>query len=398
MDEQTRQALIEERLKRFNAATSMKEHPGQVPNISFYVTWKVYDYGCKLSEALLDYDLMAKLTYAFQERYNFDGFVEYSNRNQYRVSQLLGSSEYIVNDDAFSIQVEDFPTLYDDELMEYAANPTKFLWEKIIPRKYPQFQNEIDVSYFQELVKEYQDFNAFSQRMFKSMTDLYGVPLLWDFRAPGIPNPCETLLSHYRGIKNFSIDMRRRKDELHAVCEAMSGNAARAAVKAWENVKPGHTQKSCFDGDGGLLAHTVMNPKQFDEFYWPWLKMYWDCVQSKEGWVIRTFTEGSGALIWDHLMDYRKGMVFLHLDIDDPYLVREKCPNAGIIGGMDTHLLGHGTVEECLARTEQLVKTLGEQGGYIFSENRLVSYPNDTKRENLEAVCKYLNDYNHKNM
>ncbi|MBR0417169.1 MAG: hypothetical protein IJI56_05105 [Firmicutes bacterium] len=397
MDETRVQALIEERLKRYNAATSMKENPGQVPNISFYVTWKVYDYGCKLSEALLDYDLMAKLTYAFQERYNFDGFVEYSNRNQYRVSQLLGSSEYIVNDEAFSIQVEDFPTIYDGELAEFAKDPTKFMWEKIIPRKYPQFQEDIEVSYFQELVKEYQDFSAFSARMFSSMKELYGIPVLWDFRAPGIPNPCETLLSHYRGIKNFSIDMRRNKADLHAACEALSGNAARAAVAAWANVAPGHTTKSCFDGDGGLLAHTVMNPKQFDEFYWPWLKMYWDCVSSKEGWVIRTFTEGSGELIWDHLMDYRKGMVFLHLDIDDPFLVRERCPNAGIMGGMDTHVLGHGTKEECLTKAEHLVNTLGQQGGYIFSENRLVSYPNDTKRENLEAVCKYLEEYNHRN-
>ena len=89
-------------------------------------------------------------------------------------------------------------------------------------------------------------------------------------------------------------------------------------------------------------------------------------------------------------------MLFLHLDVDDVYEIREKCPKAGIIGGMDTHMLGYGTPEECVARTEKLVKDFSVDGGYIFCENRLVSYPFDSNRQNLLAVCNWLRDYNNR--
>ncbi len=96
-------SLRARRLKAFNDATSMKENPEMIPHVSFFVTWKVHDYGCKLSEALNDYDLMKDVVKSFQKRYGFDGFVEYGNRNQYRVSELMGSSVYQVDDEAGSV-------------------------------------------------------------------------------------------------------------------------------------------------------------------------------------------------------------------------------------------------------------------------------------------------------
>ena len=399
MDEKERDALLARRRMYFQDAMSF--HPGQtyVPNLSFYVTWKVYDSDlhCKLSEALLDYDLMAKLTNEFEERYGFDTFIEYSNRNQWRITTLAGSSVYKVDDDAWSIQVKDFPTVNDDEMMEFAANPQKFQWEKVLPRKYPKLAAGVELDFFKQLQQEFGAFMAFTQRMPKELLENYGMPICMDYKGPMVFCPGETIFSHYRGIKNFSLDMRRHKAELHAMMDAMMPPAAIEGVKAaWKNIDNKHTQTGLFDGDSVLLCHTVMNPKQFEEFYWPYLKVNYDILQEHPGISIRCFTEGSANLILDRLNDYRKGMIFLHLDVDDVYEIRQKCPQAGIIGGMDTHMLGYGTKEECLKRTEALVKDFSVDGGYVFSENRLVSYPFDSNRENLLAVCNWLKEYNNR--
>ena len=70
----------------------------------------------------------------FEDQFGMLVDIEYSNRNQWRITELAGSSVYKVDDDAWSIQVTDFPTVNDDEMMEFAANPAKFQWEKCIPR------------------------------------------------------------------------------------------------------------------------------------------------------------------------------------------------------------------------------------------------------------------------
>ena len=399
MNEQERDAMLARRRMYFQDA--MSYHPGQkyVPNLSFFVTWKVYDSDlkCKLSEAMLDYDLMAKLTNEFEERYGFDTFIEYSNRNQWRITELAGSSVYKVDDDAWSIQVTDFPTVNDDEMMEFAANPAKFQWEKCIPRKYPKLAAGVDLEFFKQLQKEIGDFMAFCQRMPQELYDNFGMPKCMDYKGPIVYCPAESIFSHYRGIKNFSLDMRRHKSELHAMMDAILPPAAIEGVKAaWKNIDNQHTQTCLFDGDNVYLAHTVMNPKQFEEFYWPYIKVNYDILEEHPGISMRLFTEGSAKILLDRLNDYRKGMLFLHLDVDDVYEIREKCPKAGIIGGMDTHMLGYGTPEECVARTEKLVKDFSVDGGYIFCENRLVSYPFDSNRENLLAVCNWLRDYNNR--
>jgi hypothetical protein len=399
MEEKERDALLQRRRMYFQDAISF--HPDQkyVPNLSFFVTWKVFDSDlhCKLSEALLDYDLMAKLTHEFEERYGFDTFIEYSNRNQWRITEHAGSSVYKVDDAAWSVQVTDFPTVNDDEMMEFAQNVPKFQWEKCIPRKYPKLAAGVDAEFFTTLQKEFGAFLAYCQRLPKELMDAYGMPICMDYKGPMILCPAEPIFSHYRGIRNFSLDMRRHKSELHAMMDAILPPAAIEGVKAaWKNIDNNHTQTGLFDGDNVYLAHTVMNPRQFEEFYLPYIKVNYDILEEHPGISMRLFTEGSAKILLDVLNDYRKGMLFLHLDVDDPYEIRQLCPKAGIIGGMDTHVLGNGTVEECVAITEKLVKDFSVDGGYVFSENRMVSYPNDAKRENLLAVCNWLRDYNNR--
>ncbi len=387
--------LREMRLKAFNEAISLKPAPQKTPHVSFFVTWKILDYGCKLSEALNDYDLMKKVVKTFQEKYNFDGFVEYGNRNQYRVSEHMGSSLYKIDDQNETLNYIDMPVCEENELAEYAADPQKFTWEKIVARKYPYWKNGVSTEFMNGLSREVMAFGKFNGEIMNEMTVEYGVPVLWEFRGGMTTLGIEYVFQTLRGIRGLSIDMRRNKQLLHDVIQAYEEVNLAPIHKQMKDAPAGHSAYAVFDGDLTMLAHTVMNARQFDEFYWPYLKKQLDIVESKD-WTIRMFTEGFGEICWDHMNEYKPGTVCLHVEHDDVFKLREKCPGVVIMGGMPNHLLGTGTKEECIAMTEHLLNDLGSRGGFILSQNMLGSYRNDAKAENLKAVCEYVNNYSFK--
>ena len=386
-------SLRARRLKAFNDATSMKENPEMIPHVSFFVTWKVHDYGCKLSEALNDYDLMKDVVKSFQKRYGFDGFVEYGNRNQYRVSELMGSSVYQVDDEAGSVYYLDSCVCEDGELAEYAKDPNKFVWEKVVPRKYPFWSEGVTAEFMNKLNEEFLGFITFNNAIKKEMSDELGVPELWEFRGGMTTLGVEYIFQTLRGIKGMSIDMRRNKQILKDAIEAYENLSLKPAHDAMKAAPKGHSKYAVFDSDLTMLAHTVMNPKQFEEFYWPSLKRQLDIVEDHD-WTIRIFTENFGNICWDYLNNYKPGTVCLHLEKDDVFDLRNACPGVVIMGGINTELLYYGTEQECVDRAKYLCDTIGAKGGFMLTQDKLVSYRNDCKRENLLALTKYMNERN----
>ena len=108
---------------------------------------------------------------------------------------------------------------------------------------------------------------------------------------------------------------------------------------------------------------------------------------------VRIFTEGSILRFAEYFADYPKGLLTFHLEQDDPFEFRKALPNVAIMGGMTTDLLSNGTPEECVAYAKRLCDELGRDGGFIFSENKMLSYRNDAKPENMLAVCNFVNEY-----
>ena len=108
---------------------------------------------------------------------------------------------------------------------------------------------------------------------------------------------------------------------------------------------------------------------------------------------IRIFTEGSILRFAEYFKDYPKGVLTFHIEQDDPFAFRQALPNVCIMGGLTTELLNNGTPEECVAYTKRLCDELGKDGGFILSEGKMLSYRNDTKRENYKAVCDFVSSY-----
>ncbi|MBE5996338.1 MAG: hypothetical protein E7240_03160 [Lachnospiraceae bacterium] len=368
------------------------EKVDRVPFFSFAVTWKILDAGYKLSEGLRNYDKMTEAIRMHQEKYNFDAIFELGVRNIVRLVDHLGGGTYIINDEIGAIQYKDNALVEINELDDYLKDPTKFLWERGMAKKYPKWADgTITVADLQKCFDEQKAFLKYFTSIKKILTKEYGLPTFTAQSVPCYPG-IDFLFNSILGIKNLSVLMRRapeKIDEAVAVTNEFFQVPGIAALKKRKGPNP----KACFDYDIALLVHTILNRKQFDRWLWPDLKDELDILNDKN-MTVRLFMEGSSKPFWDHLQDYRKGIITMHLEKDDPFECRRQLPNCAIAGGMELEMLGRGTPEQCVEHVKALIDGLDAfNGGLILTQEGMVTYKVDAKPENMKAVSDFVLGY-----
>ena len=381
-------ALRAERTKRFRDALELKT-PDRVPHLSYAITWKIFDGGYKLGQALTDYDIMEKVVREHQEKYGFDAMTDYGLRNAYRVGEAMGNAFYKIDDEKDSIFVNtDFTYMDHSELGEFAEDPKKFMYEKMMPRKFPNFNEDFTAEDMQKVVNERLGFNAYAGRINKIMTEEYGMPR-YCAPMPGMYMAFENMFNCYRGIRGISTDMRKDRHLLHAALDSLSALFLEPNIEKLKNMPKGANYDTCFDGQLFFMAHTVLNRKQYEEFEWPIVKRIFDAIVEADKHV-RIYVQGKMMdRFADFFSDYPAGHFAFHLEGDDIYEARKALPNCCLIGGMTVDLLGYGTREDCLNEAKKLVDELGGTG-FILSQDKMLTYKHDAKAENLMAVCEYV--------
>ncbi|MDR3645182.1 MAG: uroporphyrinogen decarboxylase family protein, partial [Clostridia bacterium] len=104
------------------------------------------------------------------------------------------------------------------------------------------------------------------------------------------------------------------------------------------------------------------------------------------------FSEGSTKRFWSYFKDLPKGHFAFHVEQDDIFEFKKELPNCCAVGGMHASLLGGGTKEQCVSYAKHLIDELGGEG-FILSQDKMISYRNDTNPENLKAVCDFVREY-----
>ncbi len=378
------------RIQLIRDATGFQKKPERIPNISFFVTWKILDAGYKLTEAMSDYDIMEKFVLYHMQHYRFDQVFDVGVRNAYRVSKAMQSSSYIVDDDAEVVSYKDFAYCKPEETDQFAANYYKFLWEVGMPRKFPWWGKDAPLSVIQNAYNEQNQFFAFSQHIRQVLYEDLGIPF------NGAPNPyatisMETVLAYVFGMRGVAIMMRRDKGKLHAVLDALDALFFTPQLEKLKQIE-GPNLNYSFDYIAAILAHNFMNISQWEEFYWPYLKKVLDVLAEKKCNCV-LFMEGSALRFADYFKDYPKGLITLLPEQDDVFELRKAMPNVAILGGMKNSMLGNGTKQECLDYAKRLIDELGADGGYLFSQDKMGSYRIDANPENLKAVCDFVLDY-----
>ncbi len=387
------ESLVQNRIQNFKNVITGKGKVDHIPHFGNFWSWKYYDAGYKFSEALYDYDKMKDTMEQFFTRYPMDAVYETGWRNPVQVTGILGNSnDYIIDDDKYSISIKDQSYMDDDDYKKLIANPKKYLWEEFLPKKFNVLQNENNNVDFRKFLDKYLEFGG-------TMGEIAGMAAghgIVPFADPNGPADYwgfgyELLFCIMRGMKKLSVDLRRRPDEVQAACEALDETFAIPRLERGYAQPAGSNPNFCVDINPVMLAHIILNPKQFERFYWPQLQRIAKVAEERDK-LVYLFVEGSSERFWDFFRELPKDRFVVHCELDDIHKVKEALPNCVPAGGMPTSLLGSGTPEQCVDYAKKLVEEIGgDDHRFIFSEEKMISFPDDCRRENLQAVCEYLN-------
>lgn len=383
--------LQQSRIQLFRDAASFKKTE-RIPHFANVVTWKVFDAGYTLDQAMTNFDVMEKTVTHFLDTYPVDGLMDVGIRNQFNVTEAFGEGGYYYYNEEV-VGIHDHAHCTVDTLDAYLDDPIRYAWEVILPKKYGESWEQKTKEVWKKTFQEYMRYIMYILHMSSVTGKTYGLPSLSPNNpmkgavVPGV----EELLSNLLGIQQLSIAMRRSPEQLDRFVDRWHEERMVPVIEKIKSGK-GPNDKYCFDSSILMLAHNVMNKKQFERFYWPHFKELLDAYAEK-GMNVRIFTEGSILRFAEYFKDYPKGVLTFHLEQDDPFQFREALPNVAIMGGMTTDMLTNGTPDECVAYAKRLCDELGRDGGFIFSENKMLSYRNDARPENMLAVCKFVSEY-----
>jgi hypothetical protein len=373
-------AVLKERTELFNNVFQFKKNK-RVPLGSNFWTWKILDAGYKLSEALYDYNIMEKINDDFHQRYQFDAYMDLGTRNPMGVANALGAGFHKIDPTDEALVVDDHHLMEREEYPELTGNSLKFYWTKAFQRF---CKPGITMGEIENAVKEHLAYTEYSGKITGKYINQYGAMM---FRMTNIIFPFERLYNAIRGIREAALDIRKCKAQMKEFMDAMFTTDSEPALnRAMEADYTG------FAAPLGVsfLGHSLLSVDQFEELYWPYVKKVLDTAALCKK-PVYCFCESTMLRFAEFFQDVPKGVLLIHLEQDDIFEVRKKLPNIALAGGMPTDLLGHGTKEACVDYAKKLIDTLGD--GFVLSQNKMMSYRNDAKRENLLAVNEFARTY-----
>jgi len=189
--------------------------------------------------------------------------------------------------------------------------------------------------------------------------------------------PFDVITDYLRGLRGIMLDMYRCPDKLQAAQEKvlplMLGAAIGMAKMSGNNrvILPLHRGADGF-----------MSVKQFEQFYWPYLKALMLGLLDA-GLTPIPFYEGMYDQRLQYLRELPPGKVLAFFDRTDLFRAKKIIgDHSCIAGGMLVSLLQSGTVEQVRDLTRRLINEVGAGGGYIMTSSTALD---DAKPELVKA-------------
>lgn len=383
-------ALLEERKAMIRHAVKGDEKPKRVPLLANTFSWPVVDSKYKLSEAIYDWDIAFEVTCQHHEKYEFDLYSCEGSRNDLRFSDAFAKEKcYFIDDATYGINypdsasiadAEDYPTFIEKGLVKY-------YFENALTRKYGLTDVEDIIERFGVAIEAFKMRMEYTKRITKQLAEGYGVPI-WSSIYPEFP--CDTIFKAIRGMKGFSIDLRRNPGRIEETLPVVDAHFYPLLLKGLDNYDPDGPYVHA--GRGTSLVHTVLNKKQFEKYQFPYLKRFAEEL-SRRGLTGTLFMEGSIDHIIDCFQDMPDHCLALQIETTAPELVKDKLPNLTLQGGFNSYTLGRGTKEECINEAKRLIDRCAGDGRFIFTADKMLSFPGDANPENMKAINDFLKEY-----
>jgi hypothetical protein len=383
-----------ERIQLFKDSARLKKTE-RILNLSSFYAWIIYDAGKKLNTTYRDYQERTDAMIGFHEKYGFDLYRDPLTRNPVPISDALGSGLYVLDDEIFSISLKDFSFMdaddYDELIRifseEKGAGLGKFLWKKVVPRKFEKLMEPGAKERLRRAAIATSEYYDYVNNISRILSEKYGIPTFAEIRI--MPTFFESLFNELRGMKEVSMDLRRIPEKVKALCDAagLGQDFNRYAA----TTQKGSNMNLCADIHATMLGHTFLNKKQFRDVFWPGLEKLFHFIEANDK-ILFIFSEGEISRFYEFLNEAPRGHVVLQVEMDDIFNVKEALGDKiCIAGGMPCRLLYNGTVKENIAFAKRLIDGMGP--GFIFTADKMVSFPVDCKSENLKAVNEFVRDY-----
>jgi hypothetical protein len=239
-----------------------------------------------------------------------------------------------------------------------------------------------------EAVAELAAFGQFTERMDKLFLNEFGA--LQNIQiATMVSTPLENFFNFQRGIKQTALDIRKNKSQVIEIMDRMFEVQCKPVLESsLSNDNKGFVAQIQL----AFLGHSILSASQFGELYWPYVKQVIDFSVANDK-AIYVFCEAEMLRFAEYFEDVPKGTLLIHVEQDDIFEFRRRLPNIAVVGGMPTSLLYGGTQKQCVDYAKHLIDELGE--GYVFSQDKMMSYINDAKPENVLATQDFVLNYSY---
>lgn len=381
---------IDEKKQLFFDLFDSKSKPKKVPlylNLQGHIVYNTAGYG--YSEAVYSSLNILNSYKEITKRFPADLYYDMGGYQSLFLSRCLGSEDYFLSDENYSLNFKDIAYLSDPDDYKYLAeDPKAYLWNKFYQVKFKNLSAQKRAETIGEFLKLSNEHTENTLKIRQEIDQLS--PSLFLSDVPIYQPSFDYLFQYIVGMKNISMHMRRNKSELLSALESFEN-----LFNSYMDKYTPYLDKEEYPIQFQLciLGQTLTNPKQFDTFIWPFLEKKLNEVFDKD-LNFYFMVEGTVAGLMPHLEDFPKGKCMLHSEMDSlDDLIARFDDKFIYVGGMPLSIFGSMTKEECRKYTIEALKKYASERKFVFTTDKGITYKRDANVENLRIVCDTVNSY-----
>ena len=268
----------------------------------------------------------------------------------------------------------------------FIENPTEWILNTYLPRVHSEFAEPGSYRANLALIK---GTFAFASKLGsdgpawqKWAMEYGGVPAFTAFSKA----PFDTLADTLRGLSGIMMDLYERPDKVKKAIEVITphnifyGLATGAGEMEFPLFIPLHRGSFPF-----------LNPKQWNEFYWPSLKQVIEAFWAA-GKRTLFFAEGNWTPYLEAIAELPEKSIVFHVDQTD--MAQAKKILGGrfcLSGNVPNTLLSIGKPEEVKEYVKRLIDEYAADGGFIIDAAAVIQA--DAKEENIRALIEAAREY-----
>lgn len=401
--------LYQERVKRVKDVIQLKT-PDRVPVFGPHQLYPYTFGGVTLKEAMYDYAKARaachKFVDEFQPDLDFGPILAYPAKPMETLGLKYLKWPGKGLDDHVIYQYVEGEYMQDTEYDEFIKDPSDFMLTKWVPRTFsglegfsnfptmrrmmwsgwmglgafasPEMQETFRIA-----VEAGKQINEWWESLFQYIGEIKekGFPIAW---AAFDWAPFDIIGDTLRGTRGILNDIIRCPDKLLEALEVAtkifieygSGAAGADVPLCWIWIHKG--------------TGSFMSPKQFETFYWPWLKKGMLALIDK-GITPLVYCEADVESRLEYFADMPKGKIIYHVAQTD--LVKAKAvlgDTACIMGNVPNIMMHAGTPDDVKEYCKWAIDVAGKDGGYIMDTAVMLD---EAKPENLKAMIDFTKEY-----